>query len=115
MIWSVAVMLAVLAAAFLTMRQLARVQSYRFRWCVGLATWCAAIAAFLLVDVNIPLSESHLYPDNRPAPLWLALCALFARFAAFACLAMARVTSPESLAEPHPAGSQNAPTEKEPT
>lgn len=94
MIWSILVMLAVLAAAFLAMRQLARVQSYRIRWWVALATWCAAIAGFLVVDVNFPLSESHLYPDNAPAPLWLALCALFARFAAFASLAMARVTSP---------------------
>lgn len=94
MISSMILLLTVLAASFLAARQLARVRSYRFRWWVALGTWCAAVAGFLFVDVNFPLSESHLYPDNTPAPLWLALCALFARFAAFACLAMARVTSP---------------------
>ena len=109
MTWSIVALLAALAAAFLTVSLLARlVQAPSLRWLVAAVIWCAAIAGFVVVDVNVPLSESHFYPSGAPAPLWFALAACFARFAAFASLALARQSSEQPVAECQAAASRSA-------
>jgi hypothetical protein len=71
-------------------RPLTRLRLRSVAW-VGIAVlWSAAIAAIVFVDVNIPLSDSHLRPGGVPAPLWLTLVAAFTRFAALASIFVAR-------------------------
>ena len=90
MLSSLVVLVAVAGAAFIAARLLSRVRARSVVW-VGIAgLWSAAIAAIMLVDVNVPLSESHLRPSGEPAPLWLTLAAAFARFAALASIFTAR-------------------------
>jgi hypothetical protein len=97
---SVVALLAVAGLAFLAVYLATRVLPHSLLWMFLAATWCAAVVAIFVVDVNIPLSESHLYSSGAPAPLWLALCATFVRFATLATIVLARRTMESSFRKP---------------
>jgi hypothetical protein len=70
------VFLAVVAfAALLLARWLCALKDRKIL--VALVVLCVAGAggSIFTVDVNIPLSASHLRPSGEPAPIWLALLA----------------------------------------
>jgi hypothetical protein len=77
-------------AAFIAARLLVRGRSHLLAWLIVAALWSLAIAAIVFVDVNVPLSESHLRPGGEPVPLWFAVAAAFVRFAALASIFTAR-------------------------
>ncbi|HEY0682356.1 MAG TPA: hypothetical protein VGD45_08505 [Steroidobacter sp.] len=93
-------LLAVLAAAFVVVSLLARVKARAVRWWAAAVILVAASVAVFFVDVNVPLSESHLYPVTTPAPLWLALLAAFARFSMFATIILMRDLLHQPAREP---------------
>lgn len=75
-----------------------RLKTVGATWALVGGIWCVAIALIVLVDVNVPLSASHYAANNAPAPLWVALFAIFARFAALSVVILAapRIRSPSS-------------------
>ena len=51
--------------------------------------WIAAVSCILLVDVNVPLEDSHYRTvGNTPAQAWAAVLAMAFRFAAIAAVAL---------------------------
>ena len=62
----------------------------------------AGIAAIWLVDVNVPLSDSHWQSDGRPVPAWIALVAWLGRLAPIAAIAAGlRVHARERSSDVH--------------
>jgi hypothetical protein len=99
---SILVLLGVGGFSFLFMRaSLARVQSRTGVWLVVGLVWSGCVAAIVLVDVNVPLSESHLRPAGLPAPLWASVLAIFLRFAALAAVIIAGPRLHQPLSDPN--------------
>jgi hypothetical protein len=98
---SVAVLIAVAIAAFLCVRMLRRVRKHSVLWLSVAGLWSGAIAAIVFLDVNIPLSESHLRPSGSPAPLWLAISATYVRLAALASIFVAQQILQQPIEQPN--------------
>jgi hypothetical protein len=74
--WLLLVGTAVLAA--LGAAGLARTRG-ALRYVLAAAVLAGAVASILMVDVNVPLSQSHFRPSGEPAPAWVALTAWLLR------------------------------------
>ena len=98
---SIVVLIAVAGIAYLSVRMLRAMLTRWALWVVVAALWCASIAAIGFVDVNIPLSESHLRPSGLPAPSWLAVAAMSVRFAALSSIFITRQTLRQPVTEPN--------------
>jgi hypothetical protein len=82
---SLALLIAAVGFAYVAVRlALLRIRTRAVVWLVIGLLWSGAITSIMFVDVNIPLSESHLRPNGPLAPLWLAFLAAVGRFAALA-------------------------------
>lgn len=85
---SVAVLLVTAIAGFLAARFVFnRLRTARAVWLSIAIVWIVVVISILVVDVNIPLAESHYRPGGAPAPVSLAILAIFLRFAAGASIA----------------------------
>jgi len=99
---SILVLLVVAGVSFIFMRAcLAYVQSRVGIWLVIGLAWSGCVAAIVFVDVNVPLSESHFRPAGELAPLWAAVLAIFARFAALAAIVVAGPRLRQPTSEPN--------------
>jgi hypothetical protein len=98
---SLLVLVAVAGAAFIAAGLLVRLRSRSMVWVAMAGLWSAAIAGIVFVDVQAPLTESHLRPGGEPAPLWLTLAAAFARFAALASVFTVRHVLRQPVVEPN--------------
>lgn len=86
---SVAMLLVTAIAGFLAARWvLNRLRAARAVWIVIALLWIAVVMGILFLDVNIPLTASHYRPGGAAAPVWLAILAMFLRFAAFASIVL---------------------------
>ena len=63
-----------------------RLRSIAAVWFFVVVIWFLALAGILTVDVNVPLSESHLRPSGRAAPSWIASLAFLLRSGAIAAI-----------------------------
>ena len=100
MLTSLVLLVVAAVAAFIVVHLLTRVRIRSVAWVAIAVLWFAAIGAIVFVDVNLPLSDSHLRPHGS-APLWLTLIAAFARFAALASILLARQILQRSIVEPN--------------
>ena len=80
-------LLVVAATAFVYARLARRLSSVVAVWLVAAASVAASALAIWLVDVNVPLADSHWRPQGGPVPLVLVLLAQSARVASFCALA----------------------------
>jgi hypothetical protein len=72
---SVAALLVVGALAYFVARWLSTVAKANHAWVLILLVFIGFAASIFVVDVNVPLSQSHFRPSGEPVPLWVALLA----------------------------------------
>jgi MFS-type transporter involved in bile tolerance (Atg22 family) len=88
---SVAVLLGTAIAGFLATRLvLKHLRAPRAVWLFIAILWIVALGGILILDVNIPLAESHYSFGGAPAPVAVVTLAMFLRFAGLAVIVLAQ-------------------------